>query len=693
VRFSIGTDIGGTFTDCVVVDGDGRVTTGKAPSTPDDFSRGFFDALAAAAGKLSVSLEQLLGRTDALVHATTSGTNAVVERQGSRVGLITTRGHGEAMLIMRGAGRTKGLEVDDILDIPGTDVPTPIVPRTRIREVTERVDSFGEVVVPLDEDELRRATRELLDEGVDAIAVSFLWSFANAEHERRAREIIAEVAPGIFVSCGHQVASRLGEYYRTVATVMNSYIGPLMQTYTGRIASRAAEAGYQRPVLFAQCLGGAATHEVITGVPLYTLHSGPVSGIVASTQLGGELGHRNVITADMGGTTFDVSVIADGEPSRRDSLIVDRYEMYLPVIDVEVIGAGGGSIAWIDEASGTMKVGPRSAGADPGPLCYGAGGTEPTVTDADLVLGYVNPNGLLGGRRSLDRDRAETGIRALGERIGLSVEETAAGIRDIVDNLMAEKIRRMTVARGHDPREFVVYAYGGAGPMHAAAFSRELGAQAVLIPLGDTASVLSAMGTVTTDIVHVHETSTRLVAPFDLGRLHDLFAPLEAAAREQLTSEGFADDDMRFTRTVAMKYGAQVYDLAVPVEAGDTSDEITARFEALYAGRYGAESGYAPAGIEIIRLRLEAAGTIPRPRLTDGVERSTPAEPVVTSRRAWWRATGWHETPVWSNVQHVAPGTRIEGPAVIDLPDTTVPVAPGEQVTVDEAGNLLLTFG
>lgn len=686
--YTIGTDIGGTFTDCAVTDAEGRVVTGKAPSTPGNFSDGFFSAIESAAGKLGLSLGELLGQAHSLVHATTAATNAMVQRTGADVGLLSTMGHAEAILIMRGGGRSKGLEVDQLLDLPGTRKPDPIVPRSRIREVTERIDCKGRVVVEMDDDEVRRAIGELLAAGAETIAVGFLWSLVNPAHEQRARELVEEVAPGTFVSCSHEVAPRVGEYYRSVATVMNAYVGPLMSDYVGDIAERAVALGYERPVLFAQCTGGMAPVSEVRRRPLFTLDSGPVSGLVASNFIGTQFGYENIITADMGGTTFDVAVIADNTPRRRESTNINRYEMYVPMLDVESIGAGGGSIAWADPASGTMKVGPHSAGADPGPICYGKGGTEPTVTDADVVLGITDPSRFLRGSDAAALAAAHAGIAGLGERIGLSPEETAAGISEIVDQMMAEKIRRMTVYRGHDPRDFVVFAFGGASPAHAGAFSRELGVKAVVIPIGNIASVLSAMGTVSGDVTHIHDRPTRAVAPFEIGDLRAGFAALEERASAQLADEGFAPAEMAFRRSVSMKYGAQVFDVEVPLRDEDDGDALVGRFEAMYEQRFGRDSGFAPAGIEIIRERVEAIGLLPRPAIAAAPAADGGGAEPVGRRAVYWRERGERvDTPIYAQVSG-----SIAGPAVIELPDTTIAVRPGQRIAADAHGNLILTF-
>lgn len=685
--YSIGTDIGGTFTDCAVTDAEGRIVTGKSPSTPGNFSDGFFGAVESAAAKLGLGLDELLSQSHSLVHATTAATNAMVQRTGAEVGLLTTKGHAEAILVMRGGGRSKGLDVDQLLDLPGTLKPEPIVARSLVGEIAERIDCKGEVIVELDEDEVRAAVRELLDAGAKTIAIGFLWSHVNPAHEQRARAIVEEVAPGTYVSCSYEVAPRMGEYYRLVATVMNAYVGPLMTDYVGDIADRARDLGYSRPVLFAQCTGGMAPVEEVQRRPLFTLDSGPVSGLVASNFIGAEFGYENIITADMGGTTFDVSVIADNTPRRRESTNINRYEMYIPMLDVESIGAGGGSIAWIDPASGTMKVGPHSAGADPGPICYGKGGTEPTVTDADAVLGITDPTRFLPSSDDAALRAAHDAIGRLGEQIGLSTEEAAAGISEIVDQMMAEKIRRMTVYRGHDPRDFVVFAFGGASPAHAGAFSRELGVEAVVVPIGNIASVLSAMGTVSGDVSHLYDRPLRAIAPFDMAQLEAELAALEARGTAQLTDEGFAPEEIEFSRTVSMKYGAQVFDVEVPFETGDDSDGLVARFEAMYEQRFGRDSGFAPAGIEVVRIRVEAFGRLARPRLAEVGGDAGPAEPVAERQVYWRELSARVPTPIYDRV-----GAEIAGPAVIELPDTTIAVRPEQRIATDTHGNLVLTF-
>jgi N-methylhydantoinase A len=696
VSFTIGTDIGGTFTDCVVISDDGRIAVGKQPSTPANLTDGFFAAVTDAASQLGLGLGEVLSSTRTLVHATTVGTNAVAQRTGAMVGLLASKGHGEAIRVMRGGGRTKGLEVDQLLDIPGTYKPAELVPRRLVREVTERVDVNGEVLVALNEDEVARGVHELVEAGVEAIAISFLWSFLGPDHERRAKEIATELAPGVFISCSHEVAPQLGEYYRTVATVMNGYLGPLMSGYVDSIVDRARSDGYTQPVLFSECVGGLAHVGQVRRRPLLTLDSGPASGVTAAQYLGELSGYQNVITADMGGTTLDVCVLPQGEPERRDTTIINQYEMYLPMVDVQSIGAGGGSIAWFDEAHGSLKVGPRSAGADPGPVCYGAGGVEPTVTDANVVLGILNPTSFLRGQRTLLRAAAHASLGRLGERVGLSAERAAAGVCEIVEHAMAEEIRRLTVGRGHDPRDFALFAFGGAMGAHAAAIAAELEIREVIVPLGDMASVFSAVGTVSTDVTHVYEVPVRLGEPLQLDQLRDTIAELERQAIAQLTDEGFEDAiDLRCF--ASMKYAAQVYDLDTEVRPDDDADILISRFEAAYAQQFGPDSGYRAAGIEIVRVRLYARGRLPRPDLRgsaaeqDGVPGGTGE---ARHRSVFWRETReFVETPVYDETTVVGRDVRIEGPAIIDLPDTTLVVRPGDVLTRDAFGSLRLRVG
>ena len=409
-----GIDIGGTFTDCVVVDEAGRVTTGKAPSTPADFGEGLIAALDIVAGKLGTPLETLCRELAVLAHGTTVGTNAIIQKRGARVGLITTKGHNDVIHIMRGSRGLTGRDIRLVVHIPESSKPDPIVPKYLIEGVSERVDCFGKVVVELNEEEAEQAIRRLVADGVEALAICFLWSFLAPEHEQRVKAMVERIAPDLFVTCSSELVPKWGEYERTAAVALNAYIGPLVTGYLARMDRRTTDLGYHHPLQITQCAGGTIPVAKAMGAPLLTLDSGPVSGVTGSRYAGGIMGYDNVITTDMGGTSFDVGIIHGGEPAFSYRSLVHQYEYYLSKVDIQVIGAGGGSMARIDEATGAFRVGPESAGADPGPVCYGRGGRVPTVTDADLVLGYLDPDNFAGRRDQAGPRCCSAGARADG---------------------------------------------------------------------------------------------------------------------------------------------------------------------------------------------------------------------------------------------------------------------------------------
>jgi N-methylhydantoinase A len=696
--YAVGVDIGGTFTDCAVLANDtGRLVCAKVPTTPHDPSIGFFETVEAAAAQLDLSCEDLLARTSRLVHGTTTGTNAIVSRRGVKVGLLTTSGHRDLMHLMKGAGRTKGLPPDVLLHLPVTSKPEPLVPKPLIAEVKERVDADGDVVAPLDEASAREGIRHLLDQGVKAIAVSFLWSIENPAHERRVADLIREADSSIYVTCGHEIASTVGEYPRTAAAVVNAYIGPLMVDYVTRIETGAKKRGYKGRVLFAQCAGGAITAQEARVAPIRTVQSGPVSGVVGSAFLAEAMGIDNVISADMGGTTFDVSMIRSRQPLTRDYSLLERFELALPTVDIESVGAGGGSIAWIDD-SGRLQVGPVSAGAVPGPACYGRGGLEPTVTDADVVLGIIDAEGFLHGEMTIDGSLAKDAIGALADKLELSLFEAAAGINRIVDSRMADLIRRMSVLRGLDPREFTCFAFGGGGAVHAGAVAQEIGCRRIVVPLQNVAAVWSAVGAATADVVHVHQ------RPYVLDNsdthnsngagmeLTGVFEALEAEARSQLEAAGFGGGSMHSRRTVRMRYTAQVHSVEVPVKDGPIGpDDLAALAESFsehYESLYGRGAGYTKGGLQITSAHVRATHLVERPHL--GRETSSSPAPEPTTRPVYWGEVGDHvETPVL----RLLPGSpldRTAGPLLIELPDTVAVVHPGQEAWVDRIGNLVI---
>jgi N-methylhydantoinase A len=696
MNYIVGVDIGGTFTDCAVFDpAKGSFTTAKAATTPSNPAQGFFDALESAAAGLGLTSREFLSQTRILVNATTTATNAIVTKRGAKLGLLTTAGHGQSLFIMNGSGRSKGLTVDELLYMAGSNKPRSLVPRDYIEEVTERIDCKGDVVVALDEAQAQEAIARLVAKGIDALAICLLWSFQRPDHELALKRLAARIAPHLFISCSCEVSPFLGEHGRTVATLFNAYVGPLMGRYIEGVNDRARDGGLASDVMFARCVGGCVPPAEVEAAPLYTIDSGPVSGVQGSGVLGPKMGYENIITTDMGGTTFDVGIVYKGVPMTRNETILDRFEMRLPMIDVVSIGAGGGSIAYIDPASSTMKVGPRSAGAEPGPMCYGKGGEEPTVTDANVVLGIINPDYFLGGQRRLDVEAARGGIARLASALGLSLENTAAGICRIVDSRMAGEIRRLTLFRGYDPRDFVVFAFGGGGPTHAAMYARELGVKTVAVPLGNAAAAWSALGTFVGGMVHLYERNLYLREPLDVGVLNAAYGEMERQGLERLRGQGFDISSIVLERSIAIKYCAQVSHLEITVPNGNLAAADAGRliddFQTVYTQRYGEGAGYREAGVEVLRLQLKAVGVLPQVELSQSAPPRRRTKPSIKSRRQvyWWEIEQYADTPIFDG-SLIRAGHRISGPAIIELPHTTVPVRPEQTAEVDRFGNLLI---
>jgi N-methylhydantoinase A len=689
-----GVDIGGTFTDCVIMDESGTVTLAKASSTPQDFSEGFMTAVEEGARRAGLGLEELLSQTDLLLHGTTVGTNVLVQMRGARTGLITTRGHRDALLMMRSFGRSAGLPIERLLHVSRHRKPDPIVPPGLIKEVSERVDWAGDVFLPLNEEEARTAIAELVDEGVEAIAISFLWGFVNPEHERRVRAMVEEMAPGVFVSCAHELIAKPGEYERTAAAAINCFIGPATSSYVRRLDGATTERGYEHPLLIMQAAGGVVPAAQAAESPLFTIGSGPVGGVTGAAFLAGLLGHRDVIACDMGGTSFDVGLIHDGLALTASDTVINQYTFFMPRLLIESIGAGGGSIIWIDEGSRTMRVGPESAGAQPGPACYGRGGERPTTSDANVVLGRYNPDSFLGGQMTLDAEAARRAMATVAEPMGMSEVEAAAGALRIVESQMGDLMRQMTLEQGLDPRGFVVYAYGGAGGAHAAQLARELGCGTVVVPLGDLASTWSALGVMSSDVLHVYETAELMTAPFDPGALNAVFGELEERARAQLAEEGFSGDRVEIRRFADMRFSLQIHQVEVPVPGGElTAEQAEAqvdRFVERYEQVYGAGSAFTGAGVQAGVFRVSARGVVRTPAL---VQRSRDGRPPPTGTRdVYWEGSGFRPTSVHRG-EDLGPGAAMTGPAIVELPETTIVVPPGDAGEVDRYGSFVITIG
>ncbi len=575
--YLVGVDIGGTFTDCVVIDESGAVTTAKAPSTPGNFAQGMIDAILGAAEKLGIAPARLYEQVALLSHGTTVGTNAVVQKRGARIGLITTKGHNDVIHIMRGSRGIGGRDVRQVVHFPESRKPDPIVPKRLIEGVSERVDCFGKVVVPLNEEEAEAAIRRLLEKGVEAIAICFLWSFLHPAHEHRLRDMVKRLAPDLFVTCSADLVPKWGEYERTTATAINAYIGPLTSGYLSELDRRLSDLGYRQPLQITQCGGGTISVDKAMEAPLLTLDSGPVSGVTGSLYLGRVMGYPNIITTDMGGTSFDVGIIYEGKPAYSFVSNVNQYEYFIPKVDIQAIGSGGGSLVRIDEITKTMRVGPDSAGAVPGPVCYGKGGTVATVTDADVVLGYINPDNFAGGSIRLDKAKAEQAVQDIADRLGMSLLDCASGIAKIAEFQMADIIRKMTVGKGFDPRDFVLFAFGGAGPAHAGIFARELGVAKVVIPQRETASTWCAFGAASADILHIHEQVDIMASPFEVQRINRNLERLEETARRQMAKDAIAAERQRLHFSIDMRHKGQINEVEVALEGSRVEGDFQAR--------------------------------------------------------------------------------------------------------------------
>ncbi|WP_279583223.1 hydantoinase/oxoprolinase family protein [Fodinicola feengrottensis] len=673
---------------CVLVDGDGRHVTSKALSTKADPAAGVLEALGLLAEAAGIPLHDLLAGTTRFGHGTTIGTNAVLERTGARVGLVATAGHGDALTLMRGHGRVAGRSIEEVFSVHGSRLPAPLIEPRAVLELHERVDARGDVVVALD---VERAVREVAElvrtHNLDSIAIALLWSFANPAHEKDLVDALTAAAPELYLSRSSAVSPRLGEFERTVATVINGYVGPACSSYLTSLAERLAGAGLQTPLLVMQSNGGVLPAEAAAATSLSTIDSGPAGGLTGVATLAAAYGHDKVVATDMGGTSFDIGLVIDGKPVLADENVIDQYTYRLPHLDVRTIACGGGTIARFDKATSGLRVGPQSAGSEPGPACYGRGGSEPTVTDADVVLGLLRPAAFLDGRMPLDRDAAVAAVERLAKQLNLSVEDTAAGILEINNMRAASLVRQQTLERGHDPRDFVLYAYGGAGPVHAFGYAAEIGVREVVIPLGNGASTLSAYGIAAGDTVLYHELERGFLAPFDGDALAAAVAEVEAAVRADLAAAGVSGE-VKVEVEALMRFREQLmHSLEIPVElpAGpNTGAGLLAAFDAEYVRRYGSGGTALFQAVEVFALRARAsvAAALPTPKAaaTDGAD--------AVSTDVYWPGLGWTATAVHTGV----PADTVAGPALVELAHTTIAVPIGATLRGGDGGVLTLTL-
>ena len=665
----VGIDVGGTFTD-LFYSGDSnrphRIL--KVPSTPQDPSIGLLNSLKAA----GLGAAEL----DAILHGTTIATNAVIERRGATCALVTTSGFRDLLeLGRRDRPNMYGLE--------GTH--EPLVPRDLRFEVNERLDFEGKVLVPLDVPALRAIGMVLKERNVESVVIAFLHAYANPAHELQARDILAEINPAWELVAATSVVREYYEFERTSTAVVQGYLQPLVARYAKNLARQLQDWGYQRDVAIMQSNGGVAPLRQLGARSAYIVRSGPAAGVMAAARLASESGFSHIITADMGGTSFDVAVVINGEPKVAEITNLDfRIPLRLPMIDVHTIGAGGGSIAHLDRG-GMLLVGPRSAGAVPGPVAYRRGGTEPTVTDANIVLGRINPDSPMNGTdTSLDVHGARAAVQRLGEQLRLGLEQTAEAILAVVNQRMAGRIRLMSIERGLDPRDFAMVAFGGAGPLHGGALIREVGVSTMLVPLYP--GVLCALGCVYADLRYdISQTLEKRLDQLAAGELAAIIGRQRQQGQQQIDDSQVPVDVTTITHAADMAYAGQIHSLRVTIEAQWDNERLERAFKDVYQATFGNTLTGMP--VMIVNLRTIAIGKRTSAALPHGVSTAR-GTPKAQSRRPV-HFNAWHDTPVYRR-EDLAAGMFFDGPAIVEQSDTTTVVEPGMGVTVDAQGNLLV---
>ncbi len=675
----VGVDIGGTFTDVVTVE-NGNISVTKVPSTPDNPERGVVDGLEASETQAGYTPNQV----EFFSHGTTVATNAVLEGTWADTALVTTDGFRDALEI----GRQDRPAIYDFQ----AEKADPIVPRNRRFTVPERLDERGRELRELDEAVVREVAAAIDATDVDSVAVCLLFAFENDAHEQRVADILAESLPECSVSVSSQVLPEIREYERSVTTSLNAALKPVMDRYIGALEGEIGARGVAAPLKLMQSNGGLIDAGAARDRPVNTLLSGPAGGVQGATHVAARAGHDDVITMDMGGTSCDVSLVQDGEPAVSTDVEVGDYTVGVPMIDVHTVGSGGGSIAWVD-AGDALRVGPRSAGADPGPICYGRGGTLPTTTDAHLLLGRIDPEGFLPEDREVGVEDVREGFeRELCDDLGMSPEAAAQGVLDVANANMARALRVVSVERGHDPRAFALVAFGGAGPLHAPTLATELDIPTVLIPR--TAGVLSAQGLLISDVVYDDSRSrVRPWADVDPASVARAFAELRADGDDELDSEGIRPERRRFERTADLRYVGQSFDVSVPVPDGNidaaTLDTVEQRFHERHETRFGHADTAEP--VELVTLRLRARGVVEEPALSPAGTGGTVADAVAEHRETYFDGDRY-ETPVYDRARLPA-STGFDGPAVVEGDESTAVVRPGQSVSVDVDGTLTVDTG
>ena len=686
-RYRLGIDAGGTFTDFVLADNQGEVRLFKALSTPSDPTQAIASGLRLIAEDLGVSERDVISECDLGINGTTVGLNALIQHKGARVGLICTAGHEDSLEIRLGH-KEDGYRYDPLY--PPAKM---LVPRYLRRGVRERIVSNGAVHTKLHEEDVRAACALFILEGVEAVAVSFIWSVLNPTHERRAAEIVREMMPDVVLTVGSELYPQVREYTRTSTAVTNAYLSPILKGYVAAVDRHFAGLGAKHPVRYFQSNGGLAVGQAMTDRSVYAINSGPASAPQAGRFVASPFDRKNVITVDMGGTSFDITLTKDGLTNISKNIDFLRYRIGVPMIQVETLGAGGGSIGWID-GMGLLQVGPQSAGSDPGPVCYGRGGREPTVSDANLVLGYLSPEGLLGGRLPLDAAKARAAIKArIADPLGISVERAAYGIFTIVNNNMVNGIRRVSVERGYDPRDFVLVGAGGATAAHITALAREMGIDTVILP--KLASGLCAFGQIISDVKYNYMATSpaRLEGDEVYARIDRLFREIEAQGVAHLESDGFTRDRIDIKRSLDMRYVGQVHECTVEIDDLDVNASSIEQIKEAFHRRHEELYTYAERhnAVEVVNIESTLYGRVDKPKppqlgIGGGVAAALKGKrPLIFSDDGKAVAA-----PVYDGAK-LGAGDRVAGPAVIEEVTTTIVIEPDWQAELHHSGSYLLT--
>jgi N-methylhydantoinase A len=674
---TVGIDVGGTFTDLLAVDAvAGTVKLAKVATTPDNQAIGFMAALASA-GTDPAALQ-------AVVHGTTTTTNALLERKIAKVGLITTKGFRDVLELGR---RTR----PQSYGLRGTF--RPLIEREYRLEVAERLDADGKVLTPLDEAAVAEAAKKLLALGCEAVVIHFLHSYINPAHERRAAEIVRGLWPNAYVTAGHSILSEYREFERGVTAAVNASVQPVLDRYLSSLRTELAAKGFNRDILVMQGNGGTISSQLIARAAVNTVMSGPASGVMAAAYTGRACGQPNLITYDMGGTSTDVGLIEDAVPQVSGELELEyAMPIHVPMVDVHTIGAGGGSIASVD-AAGMLRVGPESAGARPGPICYGRGGTEPTITDANLILGRLNPDRLLGVDKPVTLDHLRRAIeQKVGKPLGLDADAASAAILRIANDRMAGAMRLVSLSRGHDPRDFALFAFGGAGPLHATALARELGIPTVLVPARP--GITNALGCVVADLRHDYvRTVNKPLSAVDDALIAGIYAEQSEEGRATVAREGVPVRALRYVYSADMQFQGQSHILSVGVDSpGIDVAGLHKAFAAAYWRRFGIELAEIPP--VLVNLHTAVIGARPEVDLAllAATERAPTLEAAQAGERRVWFADGWHPTPIYAR-DRLPLDAVFEGPAILEQLDCTTVVEPGDKVRQDKIGNLLISVG